>query len=213
MKINVWSKVAIAVQTLLATAVVITAITKANPAVASATAHGYTDNDILLLKIQGMRQVDLAVVRVANSDTGTFELDGIDSTTFDTFSSGTAQKITFGANAATFQDVSPSGGEAAEIDVKTIHDDQDRVIPGNKSALSFSFGSIWDVADPALVALKGFDSTKAPCAVMFRFTTGDLVYFAAIPSLSLAPGGSAGNVVTTPVKLNVSGRLSNYASA
>lgn len=215
MRINVWSKVAVAVQTVLAAAVALTAITKANPAVASATAHGYANGDVLLLRVNGMTQLDYAVVRVANQATGTFELEGIDSTTFDTFiaTGSTAQKITFGANASTFQDVSASGGEAADIEIKTIHTDQDRVIPGNRTPLSFSFGSLWDVSDPALKALKSFDNIKSPCAIMFRFATGDLVYFAAVPSTSLAPGGSAGNAVTTPVKLNVSGVLSYYVGA
>ena len=40
--INVWSKVAVAVQTLLAAPKVITAISKANPAVATSTAHGFS---------------------------------------------------------------------------------------------------------------------------------------------------------------------------
>lgn len=214
MKINVWSKVAVAVQTLLATAVALTAITKANPAEVSATAHGFVLNDVVLLRVSGMTQLDYAVVRVTNPLTGTFELDGIDSTSFDTFSAtgSTAQKITFGANASTFQDVSSSGGESADILIKTIHTDQDRTIPGNRTPLVFSFGSIWDVGDAALVALKAFDASKTPCAVMFRFATGDLVYFAAYASSSLAPGGSGGNVVTTPVKLNVAGLLTTYSA-
>lgn len=213
MKINVWSNVAVAVQTLLATAIVLTDISKANPAVAEKTAHGLLDGDVLMLRVQGMRQLDWAVVRVANKTTDDFELEGIDSTEFGTFVSGTAQKITFGANASTFQDVSSSGGEAAPIEVKTIHDDQDKEIPGNRTPISFSFGSIWDVADAALIALKGFDRRKTPCAIKFRFATGDEVYFAAIPSTSLAPGGSAGAVVTTPVKLSVQGLLTAYAAA
>ena len=48
MTINVWSKVAVAVQTALASAKTITAITKANPGVATSVAHGYADGDILL---------------------------------------------------------------------------------------------------------------------------------------------------------------------
>jgi hypothetical protein len=213
MNVNIWSNVGVDVQTALAVAVPITAITKANPAVASATAHGFLDGDVLLLRTKGMRQLDWAVVRVDNKTTDSFELEGIDSTEFSTFSSGTAQKITFGASAETFQDVSANGGEAADVNVSTIHNDQDTSIPGNRTPLVFNFGSIWDPNDPALKALKGFDRKKSPCAIVFRFATGDLVYFAATPSSSLAPGGSAGAVVTTPVKLSVKGLLTNYAAA
>jgi hypothetical protein len=210
--INVWSKVAVAVQTALATAVTITGITKASPAVASAVGHGLVDGTIGLLKITGMRQLDYRVVRVDNAATDTFELEGVDSTTFDTFTSGSFEAITFGANASTFQDVSASGGEAAAIPIQTIHDDQDFEIPGNRAPLVFSFGSLWDPADPALLALKGFDDIKTPCCVQLTFATGAKILMAAFASASLAPGGSSGQPVTTPVSLRLRGRLTSYAS-
>ncbi|BEP42262.1 phage tail tube protein [Variovorax sp. V15] len=213
MNVNIWSNVGVDVQTALAAAVPLESISKANPAVAGADAHPFLDGDIILLRTKGMRQLDWAVVRVDNKTTDTFELKGIDSTDFKTFVSGTAQKITFGTSAETFQDVSANGGEAADVNVSTIHNDQDTSIPGNRTPLVFNFGSIWDPHDPVLQALKAFDTKKSPCAVVFNFATGDQVYFAATPSASLAPGGSAGAVVTTPVKLSVRGRLTNYAGA
>lgn len=213
MNINIWSNVGIDVQTALGPAVVLDTISKANPAVAGADAHPFLDGDIVLIRATGMRQADWLVARVAGKTTDAFQLENIDSAEFGTFVSGTAQKITFGASAETFQDVSSSGGEAADVAVSTIHNDQDTVIPGNRTPLIFNFGSIWDPADPVLTAFKAFDRKKTPCAVVFRFATGDLVYFAAAPSASLAPGGSAGGVVTTPVKLGVRGLLTNYAAA
>lgn len=210
--INVWSKVAVAVQTALAAAKTITAITKASPAVATSTAHGYTVGDYLLLKVNGMRQLDYRVVRVSAADTNTFTLEGVDSTTFDTFVSGTAEEVTFGANASTFQDVSASGGEAATIAISTIHDDQDFEIPGNRSPIVFSFGSLWDPADSALLALKGFDDIKTPGCVLLTFATGAKVLMAAYVSAGLAPTGSSGQPVTTPISLRLRGRLTTYAS-
>lgn len=212
MNVNIWSNVGVDVQTVLGAVVAIESISKANPAVAGAADHPFLDGDVLLLRAKGMRELDWAVVRVDNKAAGTFELEGIDSTDFRAFASGTAQKITFGASAETFQDVSANGGEAADVNVATIHNDQDTSIPGNRTPLVFNFGSIWDPNDPALKALKAFDRKKSPCAIAFRFATGDIVYFAATPSSSLAPGGSAGGVVTTPVKLSVKGMLNNYAA-
>jgi hypothetical protein len=210
--INVWSKVAVAVQTALAAAKTISAITKASPAVASSTAHGYADGDLLLLKIVGMRQLNLRIVRVDNSVTDAFDLEGIDSTLFDTFVSGTAEKITFGANAATFQDVSATGGDAQPIPISLIHDDQDFEIPGNRTPVNFNCGSLWDVSDPALLALAAFDEIKGLACIEFRFSTGHKLYFVAYPSASLTPNGSSGQAVTTPVTLRLRSRLKTYAS-
>lgn len=210
--INVWNKVAVAVQTALGAAKTITAISKASPAVVTAT-HDFIVGDFVLLRVSGMTQLDYAVKRVsAVSTTVSFTLEGTDSTLFDTFVSGTAEKVTFGASAATLQDVNASGGEAAAMPVSTIHDDQDIEIPGNRSPLVYSFGSLWDVADPALLAMAGFDTTKTPGCVRITFATGAKILFSAYMSASLAPVGSSGAAVTTPVSLRLRGRLTAYSS-
>jgi hypothetical protein len=56
------------------------------------------------------------VFRIANVNGAgnTFELEGVDSTNYDTFTSGTFQVITFGNNFGTIREVSASGGEAED---------------------------------------------------------------------------------------------------
>ncbi len=212
LEVNVWSDVGVNVQTVRAAAKTISAITKASTGVASSTAHGYNDGDIVLLLVDGMIELDYTIARVDNKTTDTFELEGINTTSFHTFISGTAEKLTFGAAAATFTDVNSSGGEAEDIAIRTIHRSQDFNIPGNFSAASISLGSLWDVNDPALLALKAFSKAKTVCGILIEFATGAKVYFAGVPSVSLAPGGSAGQPVTTPVKLSVRGDYTAYAS-
>lgn len=210
--INVWTKVSVAVQTVLAAAKTITAITKASPAVASSTAHGYTNGQEVKLVVSGMLEVNNMVVRVANITANTFELEGVDSTLFNTFTSGTAQLITFGAAAATLQDVNPSGGEAADVDITTIHDDTQKIIPGSKSALAYSFGSLWDPADPALVELQKADFVKGTRSIKLSFASGAKVYFDCYPAASMAPGGTKGEAVTTPVSFKLTGPIKAYAT-
>ena len=210
--INLWTKVGVKIQSQLAAADTVTAITKANPAVLSATAHGWNNGDLILLKITGMRQLDYRVARVANKTIDTAELEGIDSTSYDTFVSGTAEVITFGTSCATLQDVNGSGGDAEPILIKTIHEDQDFELPGNRSPLVYTFGSLWDPSDAALVALNGFDNSKSPAAIAFEFANGGKLYFCAYPSASLAANGQSGAPVTTPVSLRVRNRLTAYAS-
>tara|TARA_X000001382_G_scaffold83599_1_gene59162 strand:+ start:8608 stop:11340 length:2733 start_codon:yes stop_codon:yes gene_type:complete len=67
----------------------ITAITKANPAVVTATSHGLTDSEkIYISGVAGMTQVNGLVFTVANKTTNTFELSGIDSSGYGTYTSG-----------------------------------------------------------------------------------------------------------------------------
>jgi hypothetical protein len=71
----------------------ITGITKANPAVVTAAGHGYTNGDIVYLAgVGGMTEVNTrtsnAAYTVAGATTDTFQLSGINSTAYGTFTSG-----------------------------------------------------------------------------------------------------------------------------
>jgi len=114
-----WSNVQVAVQSALATAIVITAITKANPAVVSYTGTDPTNGDFIAVTALGMRQVDARVFRIANVNGAgnTLELEAIDSTSFDTFTSGSAQVVTFGTSLGTVSGLSASGGDFDFIDI------------------------------------------------------------------------------------------------
>jgi len=212
MQVNVWSKVAIAVQTVLGAAKTITAISKASTGVATSTAHGFANGAYVLLKVSGMIEANHMLVRVAGKTTDTFQLEGVDTSLFNTFTSGTAEKPTFGAAAATITNVSSSGGEVKAIAITTIHDDTDREQPGNKGAITYSFDNLWDPADPALIELRKADLVKGERAVQITFASGAKVYFNCYPSASLAPGGSKGEAVTTQTSFKLRGPITPYAS-
>jgi len=73
----------------------VTAITKANPAVVTASSHGYSNGDhVWLVSVVGMTEVNDRRYVVANKTTNTFELSGVDSSSYTTYSSGgNAQKV------------------------------------------------------------------------------------------------------------------------
>jgi hypothetical protein len=73
----------------------ITAITKANPAVVTASSHGYVNGDhVWINNVVGMTEVNGRRYTVANKTTNTFELSGVDSSNYTTYSSnGDAQKV------------------------------------------------------------------------------------------------------------------------
>ena len=77
------------------TAKTITAITKANPAVVTSNGHSFSNGDRVFIKsVAGMTELNNQEFTVANTATNTFELSGVNSTGFTTYSSGgTAGKI------------------------------------------------------------------------------------------------------------------------
>lgn len=85
-----------------ATALTVTGITKADPAVVSITAHGLSnDDEIFMNGVVGMTEINDQIYYVDNVTANTFELVGIDSTDFTAWASGgTAYRIFAEADAA-----------------------------------------------------------------------------------------------------------------
>jgi hypothetical protein len=79
-----------------ATAKTITGVTKANPAVVTSTAHGFSNGDIVHIDgIVGMTQLNDRRFTVANQTANTFELLGENSTNYTTYVSGGTANQTF----------------------------------------------------------------------------------------------------------------------
>ncbi len=212
---NKWSSVGIAIQSALAAAIPITAVTEAAPGVATYSgATNPTSGDYVAMTAVGMRQIDARVFRIANVLTGpkTFELEGIDTTVFDTFLSGSIQVITFGTNLGTVAGLSASGGDYDFVDITTVHDNQRRQIPGLPAPLSYQFVNLWDVADLGLVALKAASDAQAKRAVRFTFATGAKFVFNGYVGATLVPIGQAQGRVETHATITADGAISVYAT-
>jgi hypothetical protein len=209
----VWKNVSVSMQSALAASKTITAVTKANPAVASCTAHGYSNGDIVYIEAQGMRQINERAFRVAGVTTDSFQLEGIDSSSFDTFTSGTAAKATLGTSITTATSISASGGEFDMIDTTTIHDNARSQMPGLPSAISFTMEHLWDVSNAGQAALKLASDNQDRRVFKFQFGSGGkVIYFAGYVGFTGLPGGTAQDKVTTQAVITMNGTPSYYAS-
>lgn len=208
-----WSGVAVAMQSALAAADTISGITKANPGVVTATAHGMSNGAFVLLAIQGMHQLNGRVARIANVTSNTYELEGIDTSAFDTFSTGSCQEITFGTTISTAAGISASGGDFDFVDTTTIHDNVKSQIPGVSNPLTYTMDHNWDAADAGQVAMKAASDAQAQRAFRFTFGTGGpIMAFAGYVGFSGAPTGTAQDKVISPAVITAFGRPSYYAS-
>lgn len=80
----------------------ITGATKANPCVITAEGHGFVNGNVVYISdVAGMTQLNGNYYTVANKTTDTFQLQGVDSTSYDTYTSGGfAQRAMTGATKA-----------------------------------------------------------------------------------------------------------------
>jgi hypothetical protein len=208
-----WSNVAVSMQSALAAADTITGITKASPGVVTAAGHGLNNGDYVFLSVLGMHQLNDRVVRVANKTTDTFELEGVDTTNFDTFTSGTAEAITFGTSITTATTVSNSGGGFDFIDTTTIHEATRSQVPGLPAAASYTMDHLWDATETGQAAMKAASDAQAKRAFKFTFGTGGkIMVFAGYVGFDGTPAGSAQDKVTTSAVITVNGKPTYYAS-
>jgi hypothetical protein len=210
---TVWKNVAIAMQSAIAAAKTITGITNASPGVATSASHGYSNGDYVILQVQGMLGLQDKVVRVASVATDTFALEGINTTDFGTFTSGTAEKLTFGTSITSATTMSSSDGGFDMIDTTTIHAANKSEIPGLPGSQSYTFENIWDPTDAGQIAMKTASDSQAKRAYKYTFGTGGkIMVFAGYVGFNGAPGGSSQQLVTTSAVITSQGSPTYYAS-
>lgn len=210
--VNKWSGVQVAIQSALAAADTVSGVTKADPGVVTATSHGISDGTFVKMTASGMHQIDGRVFRVDNGATNTFELEGENTTSYDTFTSGTAEAITFGITMTTATGLQASGGDFDFIDVTTIHDNVRKQVPGVASAGVYTFECLWDPADAALAALKAASDNQSQRCVKFTFASGAIVTFNGYVGCTLLPTGNAQDKVVTQVTITMFGRPTIYSA-
>lgn len=209
-----WSNVSITIESSKATALTVTAISKAATGVVEYTGTDPTNGDFVLMSVEGMYQLDGRVFKVANVDGvgDDFELSGENTTTYDTFTSGTAEVVTFGTTLATATGLSVSGGEAQVETIYYIGENFGRDIPGPSTPITYQFDCTWDPSDAGLVALKAAADSQTDKAVKIQFADGAVVVFLGRISATLLPGGTAPGIVTTSVSISMNGRPTVYAA-
>jgi len=85
-------------------------------------------------------------------------------------------------------------------------------IPGAANPITYSFGSIWDISDAGLVALKAASDLKSLRAFRFTFSNGQKMVFNGYVGATNLPVGTAQDKVTTPVVITMFGRPTYYAT-
>ena len=140
MTIHINAGLKLFMESAIGAALTITGITKAAPGVITSTAHGLANGDIVLLLIQGMVELNGRLFKVVSTAANTFSIAGIDGVTgldttlFNTFSSGSAQKVTLGTSITGVQDFQFGGGEIKVTDSTTVNDVVDTQIVVGASA-------------------------------------------------------------------------------
>ena len=132
--------------------IAITAITQANPAVVTSNSHGFSNGDrVFISGVVGMTQVNNLEFTVAGATTNTFQLSGVDSSAYTTYSSGgTVGKIVEVTTTYSITDIFEiNHAQSADV-LYLAHKDHEPAKLTRTTATSFTLSDIAFVDGPYL---------------------------------------------------------------
>lgn len=202
------------IQTALAAAKTITAISKVAEAVITGT-HDFSIGDYILIEaVGGMTQISNRVVRVKSvSTTVSFVAEGLDSSNFTTYTSGgTSKKITFGASFDNITQLDLPDGAPDEVDVTTIHDDEKQIEFGHESAQKGTLALIANPLATAVVEVQTASKALARRAFLVTLASGQKSLFNAYCAGGSGFSGGVGAAGTAQISLTLRNKPQWFAS-
>lgn len=197
----------------------IEAISKSAPGILASAGHPFVNGDNVLLEIQGMVELNGYLCKVVSVVAGvSFQVadvdgtTGIDTTLFNTFTSGTAKKVTLGISITGVQDFNFDGGEIKVADSTTVNDNQDTQIVVGASAQAANLTMQWDPSAVAQKAMIAAFKTRANKGFKVLWPDGAFTMWYGTVGYTGAPGGGKQGVTTSPAKITMLGGLTICAA-
>lgn len=196
-----------------AAAKTITAITNANPAVATSTAHGYATGDEILLT-SGWEDATDSVYRVTVLTADTFSIDGLDTVNTGFYpvgtGTGTAQKISGWTSIPQVLTISGSGGDARFTDVQLLAKRNSLRIPTGFNATSITMSLAHDASNANYKTMLGISRNLSKVAFKQVISGGAVTYGYGYLSVSEMPALNSNQVNTVQAAMTVLGRSISY---
>lgn len=197
----------------LAAAKTITAITNANPAVATCTAHGYTTGDEIMLS-SGWEDATDSVYKIESVDANSFKILGLDSTNTSFFPTGSgggsAQKLSAWTAIPQVLTISASGGDARFTDVNPLAKRNGIRIPTGFNATSVTLSLGFDATTPAYKTMVGISRSLSKVAFKQVLSGGSVQYGWGYLTVSEFPKLNNNQVNTVDAALTFLGRTMSY---
>ena len=192
----------------------ITALTNANPAVATSTAHGYATNDEILLT-SGWEDATDSVYKVTVIDANSFSIQGLDASNTSFFPAGTgtgsAQKLSGWTSIPQVLTINSSGGDARFTDVAPLSKRNAVKIPTGFNATSVTMSLAHDASNANYQTMLGISRTLTKVAFKQVISGGATTYGYGYMNVSEMPKLNNNQVNTVDAAITVLGRSISYS--
>lgn len=193
----------------------VSAISNANPAVASSAAHGFANGDIVLLNT-GWQKLNDRLVRVASQAAGTFEVAGQDTTNTTLYpagtSSGSARKVSVWTQITQVLECSTSGGEMQFATYSFLENDFESQVPTQHSAQSLTMSIADDPTLAGYAALKKAAAERQAIPLRAQMPNGSVIYYYGYISFNETPTMTKNNVMACQATFSLMSLPIRYAA-
>lgn len=197
-------------------AVTITAISNANPAVASSVAHGFVAGDIVVVS-SGWVKLTGRAFKVGTVTTDTFQLLGVNTTSTQSYpagtSAGSAKSVDEWVNIPQITEVASSGGEQQFYQFGFLEEDEDRQIPTTKSPSTLTLTVADDPSQPYVPVVEAADELKEERIQRLNLVNGDVILYNSIASITNTPSLTRNQIMVRTITLAQQGRVTRYKAA
>jgi Phage tail tube protein, TTP len=193
-----------------------TALTNANPAVATLEAsHGVLLGDIIEVT-SGWSRLTEKVVRAGVITTNNVELEGIDTLLTSIYpaggGTGSVREVTGWTQLAQILESSTEGGEQQFLTYQFLEADAQKRIPTFKNPSGITFQVADDPTLPGYILASVANDDRLPRAIRISLPSGAFIFYNAYVSLNKTPSLTVNELMAVEVTLSLLNEPVRYAS-
>ncbi|MTI92149.1 MAG: phage tail protein [Pseudomonas stutzeri] len=190
MSVSLPNGAVVSIASAYAAPITVTAVSNANPAVATAEGHGLANGDIVEVT-SGWSRLNSRVARVAGVTADTFQLEGINTTSTNLYpaggGAGSVRKVSTWQQITQVLEFTTSGGEQQFVTYSFLEEDVEHQIPTVKSASSFAMTIGDDAELPWYSILSDANDDRIPRAVSVVLPSGSAIFYNGYVTLNKTP--------------------------
>lgn len=216
MSVKLPNGVLFALATSYAAADTVTAVTNANPGVATTAApHGIADGAFIEVT-SGWSKLNNRIVRADNAAGTSITYEGIDTSNTQTYPAGSGigsiREITNWTQVSQILECTTSGGDMQFVTYSFLEQDFESQLPTQSSPMSIEMTIADDDTLPGFLALKAVAETRNLVGLRATLPNGSLILFNGYVSFNETPTMTKGQVMGVKATFNLQGRPVRYAS-
>lgn len=206
----------VAIATTYGSAKNMTAVTNANPAVATLeSSHGIIVNDIMEMS-SAWPDLDDKILRCSVLSTNDVTLEGFSTANTTKFpagtGTGTVREITGWTSLAQILTIAIEGGEPRYLDYQFLNELQQRRIPLSKSPLNLTLTLADDISLAQQATIRAVEDAGVPTAMRLTLPNGAKIYMNGYWTMSNLPNITTGQINARTVGFALTSLPTEYSS-